>query len=53
MMLSLEIGCHMSPRINRRHPIITDRKGFGTRIDNAEGLRVLPFDPDPSSEPNV
>jgi len=35
------------------HPNTDRREDSGTLIDDAAGLRVLPFNPVPSLEPNV
>ena len=51
-MLSHEIYRHMKPQ-DDHHPHTARRQDSGTLNDAAAGLRVLPFNPVPSLEPNV
>jgi hypothetical protein len=50
-MLSHENCRHMKPQDH--HPHTARRQDSGTLTDEVAGLRVLPFNPVPSLEPNV
>ena len=43
----------MKPQISHHQAVTGGRAGFDTRTADAAGLRVLPFNPFHSFEPNV